>query len=240
MELLLWLYIFDNRWLFDIKIKGNIYITLWIISLIINIITLSFGLNLYIIKNSNNYENELHDNTSTTKDITNLLISNFLTIVNIILFIRKILNLDNKEKIEMKNSSEKQSNNYSNNSNDAYNYSHKYLNTNNNKSEFSYWTRRNSAFSFPGLFLFLQSLIPLFTNKFSILELNKIYNEEIYNGNMIMGFRFRFFDYRFFSMLFEIKSYLRLLDYSMIFVAIMTVLVKFINIFFGRYHPKFT
>jgi hypothetical protein len=242
MELLLWLYIFDNRWLFDLKIKGNIYLILWIIPLLINFITFSFGL-IYLILSKNFNENKYNNidfkindndiysniNTNNNQEIFHMIISNFFKIINIIIFIKKILYLNNKEKIEERklvkaNDTSNNDNNY-----DSDNFNINLHNSDKDFFTFSYWTRRNSALSLPGLILLIQSLIPFYFS-FDIEEF-------FIKQNAIL--RFRLFEYKVFSLLINFKKYLILLDYFMIFLTFSILMVKFFNILFGKYFPKF-
>lgn len=143
MEILLWLYLYDDRWLLKIKFPARIYKLLWLIPTLIHLLLLSVG--IYCL----NYS----DDSKCTNTIKNWIyysaIFSIFIITNIMVFIFKIHTLLENEKSQI-------------------NERHKYFNNSLilEKSNLSFWVRRNSLFSKPGILLLIQGFISLYYSFF--------------------------------------------------------------------------
>lgn len=146
MELLLWLYLYDNRWFFNLKLPTNIIKFLWAFPIFIHFMLLSSG--IYYLNFVDDYQC-----TKTLKMwIYHKTFFSILMIINIIIFLMKIQTLIQKEKLQIKESS-KILNYHPQNHLNSLNFEQNYL---------SFWVRRNSLVSTSGILLLIQGFTSIY------------------------------------------------------------------------------
>jgi len=137
MELLLWLYLFDNRWFFRLNISLYTYKLFWLFPLTMHII--EFLISLYDIRIS-----LVYDSLDLMKTfIYNRCIFSFLMSLNIILFLKKISSENEKENYHIHQGKKA------------------YPILKNRINEHDFWIRRNSLLSRTGLFLLFLGFVSL-------------------------------------------------------------------------------
>jgi hypothetical protein len=137
MELLLWLYLFDNRWFFSLSIPLYIYKLFWLYPLTIHVIEFLISLDDLSIS-------AVNDSLDLIKTlIYNRCIFSFLISLNIMLFLKKISTEHEKENYHIHQGKK------------AY----PILKTRINEPDF--WIRRNSLLSRTGLFLLFLGFVSL-------------------------------------------------------------------------------
>jgi len=146
MELLLWLYLYDNRWLFNLRLPTNIIKFLWAFPIFIHFMILSSG--IYYLNFVDDYQC-----TKTLKMwIYHKTCFSILMIINIIIFLMKIQTLIQKEKLQIKESS-KIFNYHPQNHLNSVSFDQSYL---------SFWVRRNSLISTSGILLLIQGFTSIY------------------------------------------------------------------------------
>lgn len=159
MELLLWLYLYDNRWFFDIKIHSKFYKILWIVPIFIHFMLFSMG--IYYL----NFVDDFQCTNSLKMWILHRTFFSVLIIINIIIFLIKIQSSLEKEKIQF------------NETNKILGFDNMSLNSINFNSEqkvLSFWVRRHSLISTPGILLLIQEFNSLY---YSYLIKNLLTNQ---------------------------------------------------------------
>jgi hypothetical protein len=154
MELLLWLYFYDNRWFFNLKVPVQVYKFIWFLPLILHFFLISAG--IYYLQISNNF--------SCVESLRYWLyhrsLFSFLISLNIIFFMIKISQEFDKENIYFQNARRI------------------YPILNSKTHEYDYWIRKNSLFSTSGVLLLLQGLISLFWSYI----ITALYKEHYYDS----------------------------------------------------------
>lgn len=146
MELLLWLYLYDNRWFFNLKLPSKIIKFLWAIPIFIHFMLLSAG--VYYLNFVDDYQC-----TKTLKMwIYHKTFFSILMIINIIIFLMKIQTLLQKEKQQIEESTEIFNYHPQNNLN-TLSFEQNYL---------SFWVRRNSLVSTSGILLLIQGFTSIY------------------------------------------------------------------------------
>lgn len=135
MELFLWLYFYDNRWLFNLKVPVNIYKYIWILPICIHSILISAA--IYYLQFAHNFV----CSDSVRIQLYQRTMFSFLICLNIIIFMVKITHFYEKE------------NNYFSKAKRVFPI------LNHRIQEYDYWIRRNSLFSTSGMLLLFQSII---------------------------------------------------------------------------------
>jgi hypothetical protein len=152
MELFLWLYFYDSRWLFNLKVPVRIYKYIWIIPFMIHFIFLM--ITFYYFDKSNNPTCQL----TTKLWLYHRLLYSILISINIIIFMIKIQIEYRKEKNALLKASQV------------------YPALKNKIYENDYWIRRNSLISTPGITLLFLSIVSLFWTYLIIgIQNKKIY-----------------------------------------------------------------
>lgn len=144
MELLLWLYLYDNRWFFNLRLPTKLHKFLWAFPIFIHFMLLSAG--VYYLNFVDDYQC-----TKTLKMwIYHKTFFSILMIINIIIFLMKIQTLLQKEKSHIEESTK------------IFNYHpQNHLNTLGFEQNYlSFWVRRNALTSTSGVLLLIQG----FTN----------------------------------------------------------------------------
>ena len=152
MELLLWMWFYDPRWFFNIKISIKCYKYAWLIPLVghIALVTLC----LYILLSST-----FPGCDETLKLwIFSRIVFSFLIGINIILFMLKISFVFDREKVFFKNAE------------------FVFPTIKNNMDNYSFWIRRKSLISTPGILLFFLGIISLFWS-YVIINLHYVENK---------------------------------------------------------------
>ena len=152
MELLLWLWLYDPRWFFNLKINIKLYRNSWLLPLSINLI--NAFVSSYYIKFS---EESACESTLRLWLITRILFS-VLIIINILFFIYKITITDKKERIHFENAKKV------------------YPDIVENMNEYDYWIRRKSLISTSGVLLLFLGMISLFWS-YVIIKLYYVDNQ---------------------------------------------------------------
>jgi hypothetical protein len=152
MELLLWLYFYDDRWLFRLKMPVTIYKYIWILPLLLHMIEMCVSLYYLNISAKFNCEN------SVRLWLYHKTVFAFLMSLNIGFFIYKIsveIDRDNQH----------------------YEKGRKvYPTLRHRHTENDYWIRRNSLYSTPGILLLIQGCISLFWSYFITAMYTQDYN----------------------------------------------------------------
>jgi hypothetical protein len=138
MELFLWLYFYDNRWLFNIRVPVKIYKYVWFLPIFLHSILISVG--IYYLEIADNFRCD----ESLRIWLLHRILFSFLICLNMIVFMLKIQQAYEKE------------NSYFERARRAYPV------LNNCIHEYDYWIRRNSLFSTSGVLLLIQGFISLF------------------------------------------------------------------------------
>ena len=154
MELFLWLYFYDNRWLFNLKVPVNIYKYIWILPISLHSILISVG--IYYLEIADNFRCD----ESLRIWLMHRILFSFLICLNMIVFMVKIGRAYEKE-------------------NSYYEKARRvYPILNSSIHEYDYWTRRNSLFSTPGVLLLIQGIISLFWSYF----ITRLYKDHYYSS----------------------------------------------------------
>ena len=153
MELLLWLYFYDNRWFFNVKVPVKIYKYIWILPILLHSLLVSIG--VYYLEISDDFRCD----ESLRIWLYHRIVFSFLICLNMIFFILKISQAYDKE------------NNYFEKARKALPI------LNNSIHEYDYWIRRNSLFSTPGVLLLFQGFISFFWS----YMISALYKEHYYH-----------------------------------------------------------
>jgi len=146
MELLLWLYLYDDRWFFNLKLPTKIYKFLWLLPIFTHFMLLSAG--VYYL----NFVDDFQCAKSLKMWIYHRTFFSILMIINIIIFMMKIQTLLEKEKVHINNST-KIFNYHPENHLNSLSFDQIYL---------SFWVRRNALVSTSGILLLIQGLISIY------------------------------------------------------------------------------
>lgn len=154
MELLLWLYFYDNRWFFNYKVPINVYKFIWYIPLLMQFMLMTVG--VYYMQISTNFE--------CREDMKlwfyHRILFSFSISLNIIFFLVKINQAHEKESSYLENAKMI------------------YPALKNKMQTYDYWIRRNSLFSTSGILLLAQSLISFFWSYF----INGLFKDNYYDS----------------------------------------------------------
>ena len=138
MELLLWLWFYDTRWFFNIKVNVMCYKNVWIIPLFLHIFLMVVCL----------YYLNISETFTCDKSLRLWLYSrtffSFLISINIVTFMIKVSNVHKKETSYFDNAKKI------------------YPALKNNMKQYDYWIRRKSLFSTPGILLIILGIVSLF------------------------------------------------------------------------------
>ncbi len=138
MELFLWLYLYDNRWLFEFKIPIKTYKNLWMIPIFAHIILLLTA--VYYFQVSDNFE----CTESLRVWLYNRMCFSFIIVLNMITFVIKLMQTYDKHTAKMKKISK------------VYPIISRQIH------EFNYPIRISTLISTPGVMLFILSSVSFF------------------------------------------------------------------------------
>lgn len=142
MELLLWMWFYDPRWFFNIKISIKCHKYIWLLPLFSHIFLVIYCLR-FILVSHNNLKDECGEQKIVMWAISRIFFSVFISIT-IIVFMFKISFVFNREKKYFEN---------------AENI---YPTLKDHIEPYNFWIRRKSLISTPGILLLFLGLISLF------------------------------------------------------------------------------
>jgi hypothetical protein len=208
MELLLWLYLYDNRWFFNIKVPTKIYKFLWAFPIFIHFMIFSAG--IYYLNFVDDYQC-----TNTLKMwILHRTFFSILMILNIIIFLIKIQTLLQKEKLSIDESTK------------IFIYHpQNHLNSLNfDQIHLSFWIRRNSLISTSGILLLIQGFISIY---YSYLI-----------RNLITSQYFRSCDYKIKKALSLHSYSIYVSNIVLIIVILLMIKIKVFHFIMGMFFPR--
>lgn len=208
MELLLWLYLYDSRWLFNIKLTTKIHKYLWAVPIFIHFMLLSAG--VYYLNFLDDYPC-----TKTLKMwIYHKTFFSILMIINIIIFLMKIQTLQQKERQQIEEST-KNFNYHPQNHLNTISFEQTYL---------SFWVRRNALVSTSGVLLLIQGFTSIY------------YSHLI--KNLITSQYFRSCDYKIQKTLIFHSHSIFYGNLLIIFITAVMICVKIFHFAMGMYFPR--
>ncbi len=143
MELLLWMWFYDPRWFFNIKLSIRCYKYTWLIPLMAHMILVSYCIYLIVYSSALNDIGQGCDETVIPSALFRIFFS-FLISLTIIIFIFKISFVFNRELKFFEN---------------AENI---YPTLKTHMEPYNFWIRRKSLISMPGILLLFLSIISMF------------------------------------------------------------------------------
>jgi hypothetical protein len=138
MELLLWMWFYDQRWFFNFKLSIRCFRYIWLIPLFINL--LLAGLCFYFLHYSDNPDCE----SSLKQWLYSRAFFSLLISINIVIFMTKIYYVNQREKSYFENASKI------------------YGPVKEVTKKYDYWIRRKSLISTPGVLMLMLGVISMF------------------------------------------------------------------------------